>query len=206
MSESPEQVNLAIKDDEEHPEEEGSPEPAAGTTETATGGGSSKAQRNTNKENELRDGAGSPGDDQFYDTLTQGKEVDPEVIAQNRLIEESEPTTELEKALFALLERKDSRIRSLTTEITKLRGFISKRKQTYKRKRKDDGAPIRAMSAYNMFIKERFAQLAKENEEALKSTDADASLKRIPPADLIAKTGGEWKELPAEVKQQYEER
>jgi hypothetical protein len=64
----------------------------------------------------------------------------------------------------------------------------------------------RPTAAYNMFIKERFAELAKQNEEALKSTDADATLKRVPPANLVTKTGNEWKDLPAEVKAKYEER
>jgi hypothetical protein len=57
-----------------------------------------------------------------------------------------------------------------------------------------------------MFIKERFAELAKQNEDALKSADSDATLKRVPPANLVTKTGNEWKDLPAEVKVKYEER
>lgn len=70
----------------------------------------------------------------------------------------------------------------------------------------DDGAPIRALSGYNIFIKERFAQLKKENEEALKSDDKDAILKRVPPASLVTKTGNEWKNLPPEEKAKYDER
>ena len=52
----------------------------------------------------------------------------------------------------------------------------------------------------------RFAELSKQNEEALKSDDVNASLKRVPPSSLVSKTGNEWKELPDEVKQQYEEK
>jgi hypothetical protein len=56
------------------------------------------------------------------------------------------------------------------------------------------------------FSRERFAQLAKENEKALKSEDVNASLKRVPPASLVTKTGNEWKTLPEEIKKQYEEK
>ncbi|PIY46550.1 MAG: hypothetical protein COZ05_05735 [Armatimonadetes bacterium CG_4_10_14_3_um_filter_59_10] len=52
----------------------------------------------------------------------------------------------------------------------------------------------------------RFAELSKQNEEALKSDDVNASLKRVPPSSLVSKTGNEWKELPEEIKQQYEEK
>lgn len=78
--------------------------------------------------------------------------------------------------------------------------------EAYKRKRKDETAPTRAMSAYNMFIKERFAQLAKQNEDALKSADSEAVMKRVPPSSLVSATGSEWNELSAEEKQKYEER
>lgn len=139
-------------------------------------------------------------------SLAIDEKEDAKAIEDNELIKNSEPTTELEHALVAVLARKTEHIQRLKGEIDKLRAFISKRKQTYKRKRKDEGAPTRALSAYNLFIKERFAQLAKENEEALKSADSDAVLKRVPPANLVARTGNEWKELSAEEKAKYEER
>ena len=104
------------------------------------------------------------------------------------------------------IRRKDAHIERLTAEITKLKNFISKRKQTYKRKRKDSGAPTRALSAYNIFVQERFKRLSKENEVALKSTDTDAQMKRVPPASLVASAGSQWKELGAEDKQYYEEK
>ena len=134
------------------------------------------------------------------------EETDPQSDAQKELIANSTPTTDLEIALAAVLKRKENHVARLTAEIMKLKAFVSKRKQTYKRKRKDEGAPIRAMSAYNHFIRERFAELAKENEQALKSDDENKKLKRVPPSSLISKTGNEWKDLPEEVKAKYEER
>jgi hypothetical protein len=132
------------------------------------------------------------------------EELDPDVLAQMEMIKNSEPSTELELAMSEILKRKEFHIARLTSEITKLKAFISKRKQTYKRKRKDEGAPTRALSAYNIFVQERFARLAKDNELALKSDDAGAKMKRVPPANLVASTGNEWKELSAEEKEKYE--
>jgi hypothetical protein len=138
--------------------------------------------------------------------VEEAKVTDPEILAQIELIENSMPSTPLEIAYKAALQRKEVHLNRLTNEIDKLKQFISKRKQTYKRKRKDDGAPTRALSAYNIFIQDRFARLAKENENALKSEDVDATMKRVPPASLVAATGNAWKLLPAEEKKKYEER
>ena len=144
----------------------------------------------------------------FADSIRteEDKETDPAVLAQIELIEKSTPSTDLEIALTNAMKRKANHLTRLTAEIVKLKNFISKRKQTYKRKRKDDGAPTRALSAYNIFIQERFAQLAKQNEKALKSESDDATLTRVPPSHLVAATGNEWKLLSAEEKQKYEER
>ena len=114
--------------------------------------------------------------------------------------------SELELALYAELESKDEQIARLSKEILKLKGFVSKRKQQYKRKRKDDKAPTRALSAYNIFVKERFSKLAKQNEDALKSKDAGIPLERVPPSSLVATSGAAWKELSAEEKAEYEEK
>ena len=132
--------------------------------------------------------------------------LDPEFAKQQALIENSQPTTTLEHALYEMLRRREAHIDRLSGEINKLKQFISKRKQTYKRKRKDESAPTRALSAYNIFVQDRFSQLAKENEQALKSADTEAQLKRVPPASLVASTGNQWKELSAEEKAHYEER
>lgn len=144
----------------------------------------------------------------FADSIRteEEKETDPEVLAQIELIEKSTPTTELEIALSNAIKRKVNHLNRLTAEILKLKNFISKRKQVYKRKRKDDGAPTRALSAYNIFIQERFALLAKQNEKALKSEADDVTLTRVPPAHLVAATGNVWKSLSAEEKQKYEEK
>jgi len=71
---------------------------------------------------------------------------------------------------------------------------------------KDEGAPTRALSAYNILVQDRFAQLARENEISLKSADSDAQLKRVPPANLVASTGNQWKELSSTEKAKYDER
>ena len=131
--------------------------------------------------------------------------TDPIIMQQNEIIANGTPTTPLEIALTESLKRKEIHITRLTNECVKLKAFISKRKQTYKRKRKDDGAPTRAISAYNFFIKDRFAQLSKDNEKALLSESADATMKRVPPSSLISSTGSAWKELSSQEKQKYEE-
>jgi hypothetical protein len=142
----------------------------------------------------------------LLNTDTREVIVDPRIAEDLEYISKTEPTTKLEVALANTLKRKVAHIERLSGEIDKLKAFISKRKQTYKRKRKDEGAPTRALSAYNIFIQDRFARLAKENESALKSADTDAQLKRVPPSSLVASTGNAWKELPAEQKVKYEER
>lgn len=132
--------------------------------------------------------------------------VDEKTAEQQEIIRKSVPRTQLEIALSEQLRRKEAHVERLSGEVRKLKAFISKRKQTYKRKRKDEGAPTRALSAYNIFVQDRFSKLAKENEEALQSADTDAVLKRVPPASLVASTGNQWKELPAEEKARYEEK
>jgi hypothetical protein len=131
---------------------------------------------------------------------------DPKFMAQMECIKNTTPNTELEVALTDVLQRKELHIARLVNEINKLKKFISKRKQTYKRKRKDGGAPTRALSAYNIFIQDQFAKLAKENDAALKSADTNKQMQRVPPSNLVAKTGNAWKLLPAEEKAKYEER
>ena len=116
------------------------------------------------------------------------------------------PTDVINAALCDDQKRKMAHIKRLTAEVKKLKNFISKRKQTYKRKRKESGAPTRALSAYNIFVQERFKRLSKENEVALKSADTDAQMKRVPPASLVASTGKQWKELSGEEKQYYEDK
>jgi hypothetical protein len=142
-----------------------------------------------------------------FDTkVEKGPPLDEIAKTQLKLIQESEPSTDLEIALSAELERKNAQIEKLTSEVIKLKQFISKRKQTYKRKRKEDGAPTRALSAYNIFVQERFEQLARQNQEALMSSNTDKTLQRVPPASLVAQAGNEWRELPPEQKEIYKER
>ena len=162
--------------------------------------------RRRNRQMAENDKENDDDDLRFANIESEPRITDPVILAQIELIEKTTPKTDLEIALSKALERKQKHIDRLTIEIQKLQQFVTKRKQTYKRKRKDDGAPTRALSAYNIFIQDRFARLAKENEKALTSEDKDAKLKRVPPASLVSSTGNEWKTLSAEVKAQYEER
>ena len=163
---------------------------------------------NARKKNSYNNGRAESDLLRFADSIRVEEAVvtDPEILAQIELIETTAPKTELEIALSNAIKRKTIHLNRVTAEIVKLKNFISKRKQTYKRKRKDDGAPTRALSAYNIFIQERFALLAKENEKALMSENEDITLKRVPPAHLVAATGNVWKTLSLEEKQKYEER
>ena len=140
-----------------------------------------------------------------FDTRVEQPPQDPISKAQQNLIAKSKPITELEIALVAELERKNHLISNVTNELNKIKQFISKRKQTYKRKRKEGGAPKRALSAYNIYIKEKFKILAKENQEALTDASTNKALQRVKPENLVAKTGNEWKKLSKEEKQKYEE-
>jgi hypothetical protein len=146
------------------------------------------------------------GDEQPKFETAAGETLDPVLAEQLEIIKSTEPQSDLEVALSESLKRREEQLERLSSEVTKLKAFISKRKQTYKRKRKETGAPTRALSAYNIFVQDKFSRLAKENEQALKSADTEAVLKRVPPASLVASTGTEWKELPAEEKAHYEER
>ena len=141
-----------------------------------------------------------------FNTRVEIEPTNALVKSQQAFIQKGVPTTPLEVALAAELDRKNSQIEKLKSEVIKLKQFISKRKQTYKRKRKEDGAPTRALSAYNIFVQERFEQLAKQNEQALMNADADTTMKRVPPSSLVAKTGHEWKVLPEAEKNVYRER
>ncbi len=174
-----------------------------------------EVENNNNNSNEKtsrkrsREEKSEPQDDELQhliNTHVEYEEKDPQTLADLKFVEENKPESELELVLTRLLEAKDNHIAKLTNEIKKLKGFISKRKQTYKRKRKDEGAPTRALSAYNIFVQDQFAKLAKKNSAALQSTDTNATLERVPPANLVASTGNQWKALPDEEKQKYRER
>eukprot|EP00979_Chaetoceros_neogracilis_P012053 scaffold3087_cov288-Chaetoceros_neogracile.AAC.2 len=141
-----------------------------------------------------------------FDTRVEQPPQDPISKAQQVIIAKTKPTTELEIALAAELERNKCLIANVTNELNKIKQFISKRKQTYKRKRKDGGAPKRALSAYNIYIKEKFKILAQENQDALTDANTEKALQRIKPENLVARTGNEWKKLSSEEKQKYEEK
>mmetsp|Transcript_25201 Transcript_25201/g.36102 ORF Transcript_25201/g.36102 Transcript_25201/m.36102 type:complete len:395 (+) Transcript_25201:34-1218(+) len=137
------------------------------------------------------------------DTISCENDSSTDHAEQDEFIKNSEPKTELEIAQGELIKRQDLQITKLRNEVKKLKTFISKRKQTYKRKRKDNQAPTRALSAYNIFVQDRFSKLASDNEAALLSSDTSAQLKRVPPASLVASSGEEWKNLPEDEKTKY---
>jgi len=142
---------------------------------------------------------------QHFDPLKPLPSDDPDHLHNHEVITNATPSTELEIALKAELDRQIRHNEVLVGECTKLRVFISKRKQTYKRKRKDEGAPRKKLSGYNLFVRERFAEIARANEDALRSADSGAELKRIPPASNIASSGHAWSQLSAEEKARYNE-
>jgi len=147
-------------------------------------------------------------DDAFdlnFDIPTEPLQDGPDAIRNKEIIVHTAPSTDLEHALKAELGRQLAHNELLVGECTKLRAFISKRKQTYKRKRKDESAPRKKLSGYNLFVRERFAKIAKANEDALRSADSGAELKRIPPASNIASSGHAWSQLSAEEKARYNE-
>jgi len=153
------------------------------------------------KDDPAHDESDDDGDDDevFLDSLGEVDEersrekdiISTEHAEQDEFIKNSEPKTELEIAQGELIKRQDLQITKLRNEVKKLKTFISKRKQTYKRKRKDNQAPTRALSAYNIFVQDRFSKLASDNEAALLSSDTSAQLKRVPPASLVASSGEE---------------
>jgi len=129
----------------------------------------------------------------------------PDRALHLELIASSTPKTPLELALKSELDRRTHHNDLLASECAKLRSFIAKRKQTYKRKRKDESAPRKKLSGYNIFVKETFAKIARENEDALRDADSTSELKRIPPASNIASAGAGWSQLSAEEKARYNE-
>jgi len=144
----------------------------------------SVVSRSGEQENDITEGENTSGPMSFA--------FDPEKMS-----------TDLERKLFKTVTEQKQIISRMNSELSKLRKFIGKRKQSYKRKRKAGDVPTRALSAYNIFVRERFSKLASENEHALYSSDVGVELKRVPPATLVAKTGIQWKDLPEEEKGQY---
>ncbi len=105
-------------------------------------------------------------DDSEDDEITQEdldpSLIDPDAAADREIIAKSTPTSELEIALKAELDRQIQLNERLKSEVDKLKIFISKRKRGgYRRKRKGEDAPRKNLSAYNVFVRERFAKLAK---------------------------------------------
>lgn len=81
----------------------------------------------------------------------RGEDID--IRGLEDFIARSKPQTELEKALFSLLDNKNALIHKMSGELQKLQAFVVKRKkQVYKRKRKDADHPVKPLSAYNIFL------------------------------------------------------
>lgn len=143
-----------------------------------------------------------PSDDNDPPAATTAADVDAQT--HKDLIATSAPAPPLEIALAAELRRQTAVVARLQSELSKLQNFVSKRKQTYKRKRKDDEAPRKSLSGYNMFVRERFAKLAEENKKALESGDTTRQMERVPPHEKVAEAGRAWKALSKEEKAKYD--
>lgn len=68
-----------------------------------------------------------------FNVTSDNLTLDPKVIEDQELIRSSHATSKLEIALYDELERKQNQIERLIAEISKLKEFVSKRKQVYKR-------------------------------------------------------------------------
>ena len=147
---------------------------------------------------------GDSSEEKNEDEEEEPLDVDPNVASQKELIDNSVPTTDLEIALKAELDRQMIINERLRSEIYKLKNFVSKRKQTYKRKRKDGEAPRKSLSGYNLFVRERFAKLSEQNKKALESGDVSEQLERVPPHKKVAEAARAWKALSAEEKAKYD--
>jgi len=121
-------------------------------------------------------------------------------------LEYAVPETDLEKKLHKALNQQLAVSDKLRKEVTKLQLFMTKRKQVYRRKRKDESAPTRPLSAYNIFVREHFNKLAKENKRALSSSNVDDQMKRIAPSTLVSEAGNSWRDLSPKKKKVYIER
>ncbi|GFH57951.1 hypothetical protein CTEN210_14427 [Chaetoceros tenuissimus] len=141
-----------------------------------------------------------------FDTKVESEPQDPEVKARRELIEKTEAKSELEIALKTELDIRKKQVETLRSELIHMKNFVSRRRQKYKRKRSNDKAPRKAMSAYNLFMQDRFRKIAKENKEVLLDASNCKNMERVEASSLVTKTGHEWSKLSLEQRQVYEER
>jgi len=136
--------------------------------------------------------------------------LEPNDIRNREIINDITPKSELEVALTSELHRLTRQNELLSQECTRLRGCFTSsttttnakknifRKQiNYKRKRKDESAPRKVLSGYNLFVRERYAKIAKDNEEAMKS-----GAKQMVNTN-ISSSGKAWNMLTTEEKEKY---
>lgn len=145
-------------------------------------------------------------DELRFDTKVESQPQDPEIKARLDLIANNEAKTELEIALKTELDIRNKQVETLRSELIYMKNFVSRRRQKYKRKRPNDKAPRRAMSAYNLFVQDRFRKIAKENKEVLMDASNCKDMERVEATSLVTKTGNEWSNLSLEQRQAYEER
>mmetsp|Transcript_18730 Transcript_18730/g.24315 ORF Transcript_18730/g.24315 Transcript_18730/m.24315 type:complete len:390 (+) Transcript_18730:375-1544(+) len=169
-------------------------------------------KQNLNREDDISSDDNSHNQDEDVDLLAHLGNVDgedPQRESSKSLLaflEDAVPETELEKKLHKALRQQFAISDKLRKEVTKLQLFMTKRKQVYRRKRKDESAPTRPLSAYNIFVREHFNKLAKENERALSSSKVDDQMKRIAPSTLVSEAGNSWRDLCPKKKKVYIER
>lgn len=169
-------------------------------------------KQNLNREDDIGSDDNSHNQDEDVDLLAHLGNVgdeDPQRESSKSLLaflEDAVPETDLEKKLHKALRQQFAISDKLRKEVTKLQLFMTKRKQVYRRKRKDESAPTRPLSAYNIFVREHFNKLAKENEKALSSSNVDDQMKRIAPSTLVSEAGNSWRDLCPKKKKVYIER
>ena len=137
--------------------------------------------------------------------------LEPNDIRNREIINDTTPKSELEVALTSELYRLTRQNELLSQECTRLRGCFTSSSSTttnakknifrkqinYKRKRKDESATRKVLSGYNLFVRERYAKIAKDNEEAMKS-----GAKQMVNTN-ISSSGKAWNMLTTEEKEKY---
>jgi len=168
-----------------------------------------KEDNNTNQEDDnnvdTNETLGPASEHYFADLINF--DLEPNDIRNREMINNSTPKSELEVALTSELHRLTRKNELLNQEVTRLRGFFTSTTKTkknifrkqinYKRKRKDESAPRKVLSGYNLFVRERYAKAAKDNESL------NGGAKQVVNTNDISSSGKAWNMLTTEEKEKY---